>query len=168
MKLMEIDKARYRKHLNVVFAGIVVALVVISLLSSTFLIHYFSTPEASHFIHNLAGVFIGGMLVVLVLMRLRHHPFLTEVVYIWDLKQMLNRIYRKQRRLEAAVAENDPDAMMIMHFQYSGSMQLYRLDDNTITIDDLQLKIGALAARMQQAGLDRSTDHFRPDMLDRF
>lgn len=168
MKLKEIDKNRYSKHLKIVFACIVVALLVLTLGASTLLIYFFSTPEASHFWHNLAGVAVAAVIVVFVLNKLRRHPYLTEVVYVWDLKQMLNRIYRKQRKIEAKVEENDHEAMIIMNFQYKGSKQLYQLDDNTITIDDLLFKLKSLEARMQQAGMSLSTETFDPDLLNRF
>ena len=48
------------------------------------------------------------------------------------------------------------------------SKQLYELDDNTITIEDLELLITALDHRMTEAGLSLSTDSFMPDMLDTY
>ena len=125
MQLFEIDKTRYRKHLNIVFAGIAAALIVLGLGISTLYIRLFSTPEASHFWHNLAGVATAAGIVIYVLTRLRPQPFMREVVYVWDLKQQLNRIHRKQRKLEAAIANNDHDAMIILNFQYRGSKQLF-------------------------------------------
>ena len=168
MQLREIDKTRYRKHLRVVFAGIVAALLIITLGASTLFIYFFSSPEASHFLHNLAGVAAAAAIVIFVLNKLRQHPFMFEVVYVWDLKQQLNRIYRKQHKIEAAVEDNDHDAMIIMNFMYRGSKQLYELDDNTITMGGLLSKISVLDKRMEAAGLSLSTDSYYPLMLDRF
>lgn len=168
MQLQKIDKSRYARHLKLVFSGIVIVLMVLTVVTSQLLIHFFSTPEASNFWFNVGGVAFSAVIVVVVLTKLRQHPFMREVVYVWDLKQMLNRIYRKQRKIEAAVEENDPDAMIIMYFQYTGSKQLYQLDDNTITIDNLILKLTALEKRMQQAGVDLSTDAFDPVLLDKY
>ncbi len=168
MQLREIDKTRYRKHLRVVFAGIVAVLLTITVIASTLFIYFFSSPEASHFWHNLAGVTTAAAIVIFVLNKLRHHPFMFEVVYVWDLKQQLNRIYRKQHKIEAAVEDNDHDAMIIMNFMYRGSKQLYQLDDNTITMGGLLSKIRVLDKRMEAAGLSLSTDSYYPVMLDRF
>ncbi|MBC8211007.1 MAG: DUF3087 family protein [Gammaproteobacteria bacterium] len=168
MQLRSIDKARYQRHLRIVFAGIVAVMVIVTLAASTAFIRFFSSPEASHFMHNLAGVAVAAGVAVYILTRLRKQPFLQEVVYIWDLKQQLNRIYRKQRKVEAALEANDVDAMQIMNFQYQGSLQLYAMDDNTITIDDLQLKFQALKSRMQKAGLDASRIQYEAELLDRF
>ena len=168
MQLREIDKTRYRKHLRVVFAGIVAVLLTITVSASTLFIYFFSSPEASHFWHNLAGVIAAAAIVIFVLNKLRHHPFMFEVVYVWDLKQQLNRIYRKQHKIEAVVEDNDHDAMIIMNFMYRGSKQLYELDDNTITMGGLLSKIRVLDKRMEAAGLSLSTDSYYPLMLDRF
>jgi len=168
MQLQEIDKTRYRKHLNVVFAGIVVALIIITLGSSTLYIHFLSTPEEPHFLHNLAGVITAAGIIIYALNKLRSHPFMLEVVYVWDLKQQLNRIRRKQRKIEAAVENNDHDAMIILNFQYRGSKQLYELDDNTITLDSLLSKISILDKRMLAAGLSTATEAYEPSMLDKF
>jgi hypothetical protein len=166
MKLMNIDKNRYRRHLNWVFAGIVVALMVISIGASTILIGLLSTPEEPHFWLNVAGVVIAVVLVVGVLLRLRAHPFMKEVVYVWDLKQVLNRIYRRERKLAAAAEAGDPDALIILNFFYRGSKQLYELDDNLVTMDELVNKILHHDKRLAEAGLTSDTDAFDPAMLE--
>ncbi len=168
MKLIEIDKPRYRRHLNLVFGGIAVTLIVLSLAVSTLLIELFGTPGGSNFWLNLGGVVMAAVVVVIVLQKLRRHPFMREVVYVWDLKQQLNRIYRKQRRLQAAVDDNDPDALLIMNFFYRGSKQLYELDDNLVTHDELVDKIRHHDKLLESAGLSTSTDAYEPSMLDRF
>jgi len=144
------------------------ALLIITLGTSTLFIDLFSSPEASHFLHNLAGVAAAAAIVIFVLNKLRQHPFMFEVIYVWDLKQQLNRIYRKQHKIEAVVEDNDRDAMIIMNFMYRGSKQLYELYDNTITMEGLLSKIRLLDKRMEAAGLDLSTDSYEPAMLDRF
>ena len=168
MQLIEIDKARYSKHLKVVFVGMAAALLIISLGVSTLLIYLFSHPEVSHFSYNLVGVAVAAAIVVFVVNKFRQHSYMFEVVYVWDLKQQLNRIYRKQRKIEAAIENNDHNAMIIMNFMYRGSKQLYELDDNTITMEDLVSRIRVLDQRMEDAGLSLSTDSYNPVMLDQF
>ena len=168
MQLIEIDKTRYRKHLRIVFAAIAAALAIIAVGSSTLIIHFFSTPDTDHFWHNLAGVAIAAIIVAFTLNNLRNHPFMHEVVYVWDLKQQLNRIHRKQKKIEARIEENDQDAMIIMNYMYRGSKQLYELDDNTITMGTLNSKINVLDSKMKDADISISTDAYDPSMLDRF
>ena len=116
MQLREINKIRYRKHLRMVYIGIVFALLIVAPAISASIISLFSNPEASYLLHNMAGVVIAVTILVFVLNKFRQHPYMFEVVYVWDLKQQLNRIYRKQRKIEAAIENNDKDAMIIMNF----------------------------------------------------
>ena len=58
--------------------------------------------------------------------------------------------------------------MVIMNYFYQGSKQLYELDDNTITLDNLAIKFNHLNDRLEQAGLKLTTDEYDPDMLDQF
>ncbi len=168
MPLKKIDKTLYRNHLRVVFAGMALALMVISVATSTLFIYLLSSPEVSHFWHNLAGVAFAAIIVFVVLNKIRHHSYMYEVAYVWDLKQQLNRINRKLRKIEVAVESNDNDAMVIMNFMYRGSKQLYELDDNTITMESLISKINVLDQRMQDSGLNLSTSAYDPAMLDQF
>ena len=168
MQLIEIDKTKYRKNLRIVFAAIAVALAVIALGSSTLIIYLYSTPDVDHFWHNLAGVVLAAIIVAFTLNKLRNHPFMSEVVYVWDLKQQLNRIHRKLNRIEPKIEDNNHDAMIIMNYMYKGSKQLYQLDDNTITMGTVNSKILALDKKMQDAGIDTSTDSYEPAMLDHF
>ena len=168
MKLRTINKNRYSKHYKMVFGAIVLALIVISLSTSALLIRVFNTPAASNFVLNLVGVVVAALLVSYGVYRFRHHPFMGEVVYVWNLKKQLNRIYRKQRKIEPLIDEQDRDAMVIMNYFYQGSNQLYELDDNTITLDDLAIKFDHLNDRLEQAGLKLTTDEYNPGMLDQF
>ena len=168
MQLREINKIRYRKHLRIIFVSIVSALIIIAPGTSALLISFFSNPEASYIFHNLAGVIVAAAIVAYVLNKYRQHPYMFEVVYVWDLKQQLNRIQRKQRKIEAAIENNDKDAMIIMDFMHHGSKQLYELDDNTITMEDLLRKIQIHDKRIEAAGLSSSTDSYNPTMLKRF
>ena len=168
MQLREINKNRYTKHYRIIFAGIAFVLLVIAPASSALFISLFSNPEGSYFFHNLAGVVVGVTIVGLLLTKFRHHPYMVEVVYVWDLKQQLNKIHRKQRKIEAAIENNDKEAMIIMNFMLQGSKQLYELDDNTITMEDLLKKIQVHDERMQAAGLSSSTDSYNPALLERF
>lgn len=168
MQLRKIDKTLYRKRLRVVFTGIAVSLMIISVTSSTLFIDLFSNPDASNFFYNLAGVAFAAVIVIIVLNKLRQHPYMLEVVYVWDLKQQLNRTHRKLHKIETAVENNNHDAMNVLNFMYRGSKQLYELDDNTITMENLMSKIRVLDQRMEDAGLSLSTDTYSPTLLDKF
>jgi len=151
MQLIDIDKARYRKHLKIVFAGCAVSLAVGSLALSQTLIAVFPHESGSHFHWNLLGVIVSAVTIGWLLNRYRQHDFMREVTYVWDLKQALNKINRKMRKLEAAAQQGDRDALLAMQYSYAGSRLLWQLDDNTLTLDELAIK---------QLELDRLAEKF--------
>lgn len=168
MHLQEIDKSKYRQRFRVVFVAIVIVLATVALGTSALLIALLGTPGESHFWLNLAGVVVGAAVVALILIQLRQHPYMHELAYVWDLKQQLNLIYRKQRKIEPLLEQNDLDAIRVMYFFYRGSKQLYELDDNTITMDTLSLKLRALENRIDELGVTVTTDDYDKAMLERF
>jgi len=102
------------------------------------------------------------------LYRFRNHPFMDEVVYVWNLKQQLNLIYRKQHKIEPLIEDNNVDAMVVMNYMYQGSKQLYELDDNTITMDDLAIKAKHLGTRLEEKQLKLTTDDYNSGLLGQF
>jgi len=168
MKLRPIDKTRYRKHYKIVFAAIVIELIAVSLVSSTLLISWLSSPDESHFILNLVGVVVAVLLVLYAVYRFRNHPFMDEVVYVWNLKKQLNLIYRKQHKIEPLIEDNNVDAMVIMNYMYQGSKQLYELDDNTITMSDLAIKTRRLNTKLEEKELKLTTDDYYSGLLGQF
>lgn len=168
MQLKEIDKNSYQKRYKMVFAAIVAILISVSLLSSTLLISWLSTPNQSNFILNLAGVVIAAIVASYLLYHFRKHPFMNEVVYVWNLKKQLNSIYRKQHKIEPLIDENNKDAMIIMNYMYQGSKQLYELDNNTITMNDLTIKINHLNTKITENNFTISTDDYQTTLLSQF
>ncbi|KZN32613.1 hypothetical protein N474_03555 [Pseudoalteromonas luteoviolacea CPMOR-2] len=152
MQLQEIDKSRYRNHLNKVIGACIAALTIGSLGIAQTLILLFPDADGSHFHWNLLGVVISCSVIFYVLRRVKLHPFMVEVVYVWELKQALNRITRKMPKLKKAAQQGNVNAMLAIHYSYAGSRQLWMLDDNTITMEELaiwQAELDALAAKYQ-------------------
>ncbi|MBR9867278.1 MAG: DUF3087 family protein [Oceanospirillales bacterium] len=168
MQLKQINKERYSKHYKQIMIGIVILLAAIALSVSTVLIQLIGNADGNNFWLNVSGVVVGGIVVVSLLRRYRNHEYMYEVIYVWDLKQMLNKIYRKQRKIKEAVEAGDRDAMVIMNWSYNGSEQLYNLDNNTITMEDLHRTMRELNQTIEQHGFSVTTDEFSPQMLDKF
>jgi len=165
MSLQSIDKTIYRKRLNRVIVAIIIILLVFTLGSSTLLIKLLGEPGGSNFILNLIGLGIGASIIGFLFYHYNHHPYLYEVMYVWRLKQELNRIYRKTAKLKLAVEENNPDALIIMNFSLKGSEQLYALDDNDLTLGDLRVEIKAFDNKVEALGLNISTDDYHKGLL---
>lgn len=168
MKLIDIDKTRYRRHLNRVLIGCGLALAVGSLLISQTLIALFPDPSGSHFHWNALGVLATAAIIGLSLSKYRHHDYLTEVLYVWELKQSLNKITRKMRKLEAAAQNGDADALLALQYSYAGSRQLWKLDDNIIIMDELNTKQAELDKLAEKFNLTLNTDDYDDKLLARF
>lgn len=150
MKLHSIDKSRYRKHLNRLLAACACALLTGSLAISSMLIAFVGTEQGGNFTLNLAGVGLSVAIIVGLLHRYKSHPAMKEIYYVWRLKQELNLINRKLSQLDLGAGNNDKNAMIVLNFSYQASDQLWRLDDNTITLDVLNRKIEQLAQQLQR------------------
>ena len=168
MKLIQIDKARYRKHLNHVIIACVIALAVGSLAISQTLIALFPDPSGSHFHWNLLGVVVCSVLVGFVLNKYRNHDYMTEIVYVWELKKALNKITRKMPKLKAAGREGNADALLAIQYSYAGSRLLWQLDDNTITMDELAIKQAELDSVAQQYNLTLDVDKYDEKILNQY
>ncbi|MGF1642578.1 MAG: DUF3087 family protein [Thiotrichales bacterium] len=168
MQLRQIDKARYDKHFKITFAAIIAFMLVVSLGVSNLLIQLIGNPGGNNFWLNVTGVILAALAVAALIRRYRAHPFLTEVMYVWDLKQGLNRIHRKQRKIKAAVAQGDRNATIIMNYHYQASRQLYELDNNTITLDDLAKAEREFQAQMAEHGVSVTLEEFDPKLLERY
>lgn len=168
MQLIQIDKARYRKHLNRVIIGCGLALAVGSLAISQTLIALFPDESGSHFHWNLLGVIVTSITIGWALNKYRTHDYMTEVVYVWELKQALNKITRKMDKLKAAGREGDPQALLAIHYSYAGSRLLWQLDDNTITMDELAVKQAELDNVAAKFNVTLNVDDYDDVILKQF
>ena len=151
MQLIDIDKARYRKHLKIVFIGCALGLAVGSLAVSQMLIAIFPDGSGSHFHWNLLGVIVSAVTIGWLLDKYRQHDFMYEVTYVWELKQALNKINRKMRKLEVAALDGNRNALLAMQYSCAGSRLLWHLDDNALMLGELAIK---------QHELDRLAEKF--------
>ncbi len=168
MQLIKIDKALYRSHLNKVIAGCIAGLAVGSLAISQTLIALFPDESGSHFHWNLSGVIISCLIIAWILNKYRMHSFMNEVVYVWELKKALNRINRKMLKIKAAGLAGNVDALLAMQFSYAGSRLLWKLDDNTIIMDELTIQQAELDSLATKYNLTLSADDYDESMLKQF
>ena len=165
MQLENINKQRYRKHLNIVIVAGIIALASLSLAVSQSAIYLFTDREGTHFWLNVAGVAIALLLIGSVLNRYKSHDFMSEVYYVWRLKQQINYIHRKNQKINQAVEQDDVNAILIMAFYYKACRQLYELDDNTITLSSLTQKSNELERKIESLSLSIDINDYQQDML---
>lgn len=66
MQLIDIDKPRYRKHLNIVIAGFIAALLILALAFGQLLIVSFEQEGVNNFRYNLLGAILALLACALV------------------------------------------------------------------------------------------------------
>ena len=168
MQLIEINKVRYRSHLNRVIVSCVAGLAIGSLAISQTLIVLFPDESGSHFHWNLLGVAITSVTIGWLLNKYRTDDYMTEIVYVWELKKALNKINRKMLKLKAAGREGNANALLAIQYSYTGSRLLWQLDDNTIIMDDLAIDQAALDSQAAQYNLTLNTDDYDESILKQF
>jgi hypothetical protein len=168
MQLIEINKTRYRRHLNRVITGCVGGLILGSLAISQSLIVLFPDESGSHFHWNLLGVVITSVTIAGLLNKYRTHNFMDEVLYVWELKQALNKINRKMPKLKVAGRKGNANALVAMHYSYAGSRLLWQLDDNTLIMDELAIAQAALDKLAAQYHLSLNAADYDESMLKQF
>jgi hypothetical protein len=166
MKLQTIDKALYRKRLNIALVTCVAVLLITSLSVSNILIALFGSGiENDNFWWNLMGVVAGAAVVAGLFKVIATKPFMAEINYIRSLKREMNRIYRSSKKLQIALEANDKDAIIISYFNLQASKQVYQLDNNTLTMDELNEKIRMLDEQIAELGFSISVDDYQPELV---
>ena len=166
MQLQHIDKKIYRSHLKHVILLVIISMLVIALSISTLLIEVIGKPEVSNFLLNLFGVIFAVAVVISLVYKNRLHPYMNEILYVWRLKQELNAIYRQSAKLKPAVDAKDHNALIIQYFNLKGSIQLYELDDNDLTLSNLKADLQALELELQLVGLVPDAGIYRRALFD--
>ncbi len=172
MKLIEINKATYRKNLNQVIIGFIIAFLVLALGFGAGLISIFSTVvetgEGDNFRYNLLGVILALVICVAILNTLKTKVFFHEIFYVWQLKQIHNRVYRKLKKIKTASEQGDVNALIILNYYYQSQKQVILLDDNTLVISKLNQNINTLNELISDKQLVLSTDQFEESMIASF
>lgn len=194
MKLKDIEKTVYRKHLNIIIVGFIASLLILALAFGQGMIMLFAdsatamaspthvtageiatevSAKESNFKYNFLGVLLALLTCVFALHRLRSSAFFSEVYYVWQVKQQQNLIYRKLKKIKAAAISDDANAvnvnaLIILNFYYASLKQIYLLDDNTLTMSKLNTDINELNTQIENLHLTISTDQFDKAMLADF
>lgn len=168
--LIEIDKNRYRKHLNIAIACFVASLLILALAFGALFIATVAEPvaagqQADNFRYNLLGVILALLVCSLVLYALRKTSWMAEIVYVWRLKQVHNQIYRRLVKIKQRAGQFDENALMILNFYYASLRQVYLLDDNTLTISKLDLDSENLQTLLRQRQLSTEIAPFDPNVI---
>lgn len=171
MQLEDIDKATYKKRLNMITILLIVALACISIGVSSILIAQFGSETVAgestgNFHLNLIGVLIAVVVCAFTAFKLKETPYFKEVYYVWRLKIVQNKIYRKLKAIKKRASENDRDAIVVLNFYYRSLEQVYTLDNNTLTLPELKKNIINLEEQIDALAITVTIEDFDISLLD--
>jgi len=165
MQLMNIDKALYRKHLNIVIVGFISTLLVLALIFGQLLIMGFGQEEVNNFRYNLLGVVLSLLACMAILHTLKTSDFFKEIYYVWQIKQLQNLIYRKLKKIKAAAKDAEQEALIILTFYYQSQQQVYQLDDNTLTIEKVNKDLADIQEIIANKNFTINAEQFDKKLL---
>lgn len=174
MRLQKIDKEQYRRKMNVLLIGLVASLAISAIGFGSLLIELFGSTDnlagesTGNFHLNLLGVVLAIALNAFIASMIKTHPYLNEAVYVWNLKQIHNQVYRKLKKIKAASESGNRNALTVLFFYYTTQKQVYDLDNNTLTISSVQSALENLEKEAQQWGFELSLNDFTKEMIAEF
>ncbi|WP_286267674.1 DUF3087 family protein [Thalassotalea atypica] len=173
MKLQDINKAHYRKRLNTVIAAFISCFALLAVIFGSLLITLFATPIVdpevqSNFKFNIAGVIIALLTMSVIMNHFKKHPLMTEVYYVWQLKQIHNQIYRKLVKIKDAATEKDTNALVILSFYYLSLEQVYHLDNNTLTMSAVKKDQVKIQTLLGDKKIEQQAEQFQVDLIKEF
>ncbi|MEZ9364113.1 DUF3087 family protein [Vibrio sp. 10N.222.52.C3] len=174
MKLQKINKEEYRKKMNLLLVSLVGSLAVFAIVFGTILIELFGSGqsiagESTGNVHlNVLGVILSVALNAFIASRVKGHDYFKEALYVWNLKQIHNQIYRKLKRIQPKAEQGDRDALTILYFYYTTQKQVYDLDNNTLTIKTVQQSLDNILEVSEKWSIELDIEVFSKDLVAKF
>ena len=168
MQLINIDKALYRKRLNIVIAGFIASLTILALAFAQLFILYFAQEGVSNFKYNLLGVVLALLACAAILHSIKGSDFFKEIYYVWQLKQLQNKIFRKLVKIKADANEGDENALIILLHYYQSLKLVYLLDDNTLTISKVEKDLNSVNETIANKNLTLTAEQFDKSLLSSY
>ena len=174
MEIKQINKDIYKKKVSLVIGGFVALLAISSLAFSTLLIVLFGNtevvPEQStgNFHWNLIGVVLAVATSLSLLNHIKTRPYMEEVLYVWKLKQLHNKIFRKLKSIKAAASNDDVKALTTLKFYYTTQRQVFELDNNTLTMSSVNKELEAIEQIEAAQSLDLDITSFKESWVDTY
>ncbi|OQQ09501.1 medium chain reductase/dehydrogenase [Vibrio splendidus] len=174
MKLQKINKEEYRKKMNLLLVSLVGSLALFAIVFGTILIELFGaatsiTGESTGNFHlNVLGVILSVALNAFIASRVKGHEYFKEALYVWNLKQIHNQIYRKLKRIQPKAEQGDRDALTILYFYYTTQKQVYDLDNNTLTIKTVQQSLDNIVELSDKWSIELDIEAFSKDLIAKF
>ena len=91
-----------------------------------------------------------------------------EVLYVWKLKQLHNKIFRKLKSIKAAASNDDVKALTTLKFYYTTQQQVFELDNNTLTMNSVNKELEAIEQIEAAQSLDLDITSFKESWVDTY
>ncbi|MEZ8509642.1 DUF3087 family protein [Vibrio splendidus] len=174
MKLQKINKEEYKKKMNLLLVSLVGSLALFAIVFGSILIELFGsvgsvTGEATGNFHlNVLGVILSVALNAFIASRVKGHDYFKEALYVWNLKQVHNQIYRKLKRIQPKAEQGDREALTILYFYYTTQKLVYDLDNNTLTIKTVQQSLDNIVELSEKWSIELDIEAFSKDLVAKF
>ncbi len=174
MKLQKINKEEYRKKMNLLLVSLVGSLAVFAIVFGTILIDLFGAGQSiagestGNFHLNVLGVILSVALNAFIASRVKGHDYFKEALYVWNLKQIHNQIYRKIKRIQPKAEQGDRDALTVLYFYYTTQKLVYDLDNNTLTIKTVQQSLDNILELSEKWSIELDIEAFSKDLIAKF
>ncbi|MEZ9746949.1 DUF3087 family protein [Vibrio splendidus] len=174
MKLQKINKEEYRKKMNLLLVSLVGSLALFAIVFGSILIELFGsagsvTGESTGNFHlNVLGVILSVALNAFIASRVKGHDYFKEALYVWNVKQIHNQIYRKLKRIQPKAEQGDREALTILYFYYTTQKQVYDLDNNTLTIKTVQQSLDNIVELSEKWSIELDIEAFSKDLVAKF
>nr|WP_282449826.1 DUF3087 family protein [Vibrio sp. 1CM23M] len=174
VKLQKINKEEYRKKMNLLLVSLVGSLALFAIVFGSILIELFGSAtsitgeSAGNFHLNVLGVILSVALNAFIASRVKGHEYFKEALYVWNLKQIHNQIYRKLKRIQPKAEQGDRDALTILYFYYTTQKQVYDLDNNTLTIKTVQQSLDNIVELSDKWSIELDIEAFSKDLIAKF
>ena len=160
--------------MNLLLVSLVGSLALFAIVFGSILIELFGsvgsvTGEATGNFHlNVLGVILSVALNAFIASRVKGHDYFKEALYVWNLKQTHNQIYRKLKRIQPKAEQGDREALTILYFYYTTQKQVYDLDNNTLTIKTVQQSLDNIVELSEKWSIELDIEAFSKDLVAKF
>lgn len=168
-RIEEIDPVHYRKQTRKSTMIIMGIFIVIGFSTARLTVIYFGESSNNHIVLNFLGAFAGLLLTFWIINTFfKDAHWMKEAMYAWRLKRHLMYIYNVMNRLQESVDQGDIEAIKILRFYQLGTEQMYRLDNNSHELIELQAKMRELESKMKELGIETNQTQFAMESADRY
>jgi hypothetical protein len=166
-KIEEIDPVHYRKQTRKSTMIIMGIFIVIGFITARLTIIYFGEYTNNHIVLNFLGAFVSLFITFWIVNAFfKDANWMKEAIYAWRLKRHLMTIYNAMNRLHDASDQGDIVAIKILRFYQLGTQQMYRFDNNSHELIELESQMRELESKMKDRGIESNQTEFDVASVD--